>query len=365
MNLLEFMLFIETSEKLSDEEKEKFKGLVEEIIEQEKDWNRTKKKFLDRKMQRGGSGAHKTVHNLERYIGIFEKFFEDTYDYNPSFLFIDEDTMFAFVAWMKKQKKWKKGEPWSPSYIHKIYMSVVEFFEFAGVPETYAMKQNAPKFKEKEYIDTYTDEEVRIIFSLLTKETFLEFRDRINFLLKLVTGARTSEIDNLRWSDFNFNTHKFRVNMKGDIRAMKYVPEPVWSELMEYRAAWERWVPQTMTSDSQKTDRLFFKVDADGKISDISDRFFYQRLKKKVKKYNRNRKESKPYIDPRNVNNKNFRSYLIGVEYDLSTSIEDTARLVDHLDPKTTRRYYVKIERERKEDLYKTLMPEMKRRKIV
>ena len=365
MNLLELMETVDSSEILGEGDKERFKAFLRELIEKEKDWESTKKKYLDRKMQRGGSGSYKTVHNLNRYIGIFEAFFMETYEQPPSFMLIDEDTMFAFIAWMKRQRKWKKGEAWSPSYVHKIYMSVVEFLEYGGVPDIYVIKQNAPKFREKEYVDTYTDEEVRIILSLFTKDTFPEFRDRINFLLKLATGARTSEIDNLRWSDFNLQTQKFKVRMKGDIEAMKYVPDPVWSELMEYREVWKDWISHAATKDGKETDRLFFKTDSNGRISDISDRFFYGRLRKKVEEYNRTRKDGQPYIDPKTVNNKKFRSYLIGIQYDIGMSIEESARLVDHLDPKTTRRYYVKIKRERKEDLYERLIPEMKRRNIL
>ncbi len=365
MNLLDLITVIESSDTLSNADKEKFVKVLKELIEKEKDWEKVKTEYLDRKLQKGGRGSYKTVHNLKRYIGIFERFFEEKYGKKPSFILIDDKVMISFIAWMKQQRKWKKGDPWSLNYIHKIYMSVVDFLSFAGVQDVYRLRSEAPPTEDKEYIDTYTDEEVRTILSLFTRDNFEEFRDRINFLLKVVTGARTSEIDNLTWDDIDFTEHKFRTVMKGGIEAKKYIPEPVWSELMEYKKEWQWWVGHHQFKGGKPTNRLFFKITSSGEIAEVSDRFFYRRLKIKVERYNKNRGPGEPYLDPKKVNNKKFRSYLISLFYDIAESYEKAALLVDHLDPKTTRKYYVKIERERKEDLYEKLIPELRRRKIL
>lgn len=361
MNVLDIIAAAESE--LPDEYSEVFISFLKNLIEKEKDWSKVKREYLSLKKSKGGRGSWKTSRNIERYIGIFERFFEKEYDRDPSFILIDTNVMISFIAWMKTQRRRGKGEQWSQNYIHKIYLSVVDFLRYADVQETYKMREYAPTTEEALFIDTYTDDEVRTILSLFTKENFEEFRDRINFLLKAVTGSRASEIDGLSWSDINFEEQKFAVRMKGDLKGMKYIPEPVWSELLEYREMWLWWVEHH--GAGKKVDKVFFRISGSGEIVEVSDRFFYQRLKRKVKIYNENRKTGDLYLDPKKVNNKKFRSYLISLFYSLEENYELTAKLVDHKDPKTTRRYYVKLEREKKEELYDKLMPELKRRDII
>ena len=182
-------------------------------------------------------------------------------------------------------------------------------------------REKAPKYY-------YTEEEIKKILSLYGEENIFEFMHKVFLYLLIFTGARKSEIQNLRWDDIFWDKNEIRVVGKfSNIRTM-YMDPRLRKILLRYKKAFDAYMNYRLMLGQNITDRLFF-LERKGKIIDPKENSFFIPIKKRAEK-----------AGIRHFNIKKFRSTYVKVMHDVNVPTEWVSRQLGHSSTKITREFY-------------------------
>lgn len=344
MKLNDLILAIQSSDILSSDEKQKFLMFFKSIVP-ERSWSMVKDEWLSSKMARGGKNAAKTKRNNRNYLRFFEVFWLNKYGTEPDLNSIDYRTAISFLSWLKEQRK-HDGQPYDINYIYRIFVSVLSFLKYAEVPGIERMKDLTPRKIEKN-LKIYDAEEIGIIFNLYGKAPFEEFMKRINMHLRIVTGARSVEIDNLRWKDIDWKDSGLSVALKGGREGWKYVPGAIMEELKEYKTLYDEFMSFRKSQGLKVFDRLFFVVKHDGTIHMPSESYFASMLKRRVEEWNKAHSKKVSYKGTHAI-----RKHFLNVVKDSGADFSIAATLADHKNVQTTKEFYLKVSKKDKKQYY-------------
>ena len=344
MNLRDLLLAVESSNMLSSEEKQKFQMIFKSVVP-ERSWPLLRDEWLAAKMARGGKNAAKTRRNNKNYLRFFETFWLKKYGTEPDLNSIDYRMAINYLSWLKEQHK-STGELYDINYLYRVYISLLSFLKYAEVPGVERMKSLIPK-KVQKNLKIYDSEEIRIIFNMYGKAPFEEFMKRINMHLRIVTGARSVEIDNLKWKDIDWKESGLNVVLKGGREGWKYVPRAIMEELGEYRALHEELMTFRDSQGLKTTDRLFFIVRHDGEIRTPSESYFASMLKKRISDWNLTHSMKIPYKGTHAI-----RKHFLNVVKDSGADFSIAATLADHKNVQTTKEFYLLVSKKDKKEYY-------------
>ena len=347
MTLQSLILSIETRDDLSDEEKRKFIDVIKAAMP-ERDWNKMKDRWLSGKLSRGTHNAEKTVRNNRNYLRHFEMFWEEIYGTDtPDMNMIDYDIAIKYLFWLKQQKK-KNGEPYDINYISRVYSSLVSFLRYSEIPGVERMADLTPH-KVKKVLRYYDVRTIKVFWNIYSKQGFFEFMKCINLRLKIATGARNFEIDNLTWDDVDFEHETIRVIIKGGNQVLKYVPEYVMKELKEYKGAYEKHMlyreEQGLSSIFKDRKKRLFFIESKTGLRPPSDSYFASELKKRVNRYN----ESVPPSERiEHYGMHAIRKFFVNVVRMGGGDLTVAQVLADHKRAETTAESYYDVEKVKK-----------------
>ena len=345
MRLDDLLMAIQSSDQLSPDEKEKFLRIFKSVVP-ERSWSMVRDEWFDAKMARGGRNAAKTRRNNRNYIRFFERFWKEKYGTEPDLNSIDYSTAISFISWMKERRK-RSGGLYDINYIYRVYISLLSFLKYADVPGVERMKDLTPR-KVTKNLKIYDSEEIEAIFNMYKKAPFEEFMKRINMHLRIVTGARSVEIDNLRWKDIDWKDSGLQVVLKGGREGWKYVPEAIMEELEEYMVRHDELMRFRASQGLEATDRLFFIVKHNGRISVPSESYFASMLKRKISEWNETHSKQIPYKGTHAI-----RKHFLNVVKDAGADFTVAATLADHKNVQTTKDFYLLVSKKDKKEYYK------------
>ncbi len=360
MTLQSLILAIESRDDLSEEEKRKFIEVIKAAMP-ERDWNKMKDRWLSGKLSKGTHNPEKTVRNNRNYLKHFENFWKEIYSTDtPDMNMIDYDTAIKYLFWLKQQKK-RNGQAYDINYISRVYSALVSFLRYSELPGVERMAELTPH-KTKKALRYYDARTIKVFWNIYSKRGFFNFMKRINLRLKIATGARNFEIDNLSWDDVDFERGVIRVIMKGGNQVWKYVPEYLIRELTEYHEAYEKHMSYREEQGLRSTfpdgrKRLFF-INAKTGLRPPSDSYFASELKKAVKRYN----ESVPPSERiEHYGMHAIRKFFVNVVRLGGGDLTIAQVLADHKRSETTAESYYDVEKVKKEYYLKYVDKEMRK----
>ena len=349
MTLQSLILAIESRDDLSEEEKRKFIEVIKAAMP-ERDWNKMKERWLSAKLSKGTHNPEKTVRNNRNYLRHFENFWREIYGTEtPDMNMIDYDVAIKYLFWLKQQKK-RNGQPYDINYISRVYSALISFLRYSELPGVERMAELTPK-KIKKPLRYYDERVIKIFWNIYGKEGFFDFMKRINLRLKIVTGARNFEIDQLTWNRVDWENSGIVVIMKGGNEAWKYVPEYMMKELREYKERYDSYMSYREAQGLDTTilpdgkEYLFF-VEHQKELRLPSVSYFAADLKRRVKEYN----EGKPPSERiKHYGMHAIRKFFVNMVREGGGRVTDAQVLVDHASPKTTAESYYDISKIKKE----------------
>lgn len=172
-------------------------------------------KFIIEEQTRGCTDA--TIRHYKVQIKAFINF------YNGDINNLTYTTYQEYVVYLRNKYKESSGfegkkQPLSGRTI-KTYVSALKTFLIYAYDEGY-MKENVghrikmPRYKKK-VIEILNMKEIGILINSFDKTTFNSCRDLLVVSIMLETGARLSEVTNLKKKDFNFEDRNIKIDGKG------------------------------------------------------------------------------------------------------------------------------------------------------
>ena len=174
----------------------------------------------------------------------------------------------------------------------------------------------------------YTEDEIKKILSLYGEENISEFMHKLFLYTLVFTGARKSEVQNLRWDDIFWDKNEIRVVGKfSNIRTI-YMDPRLRKILLRYKKAFDAYINYRLMLGQNVTDRLFF-LEKKGKIVEPKENSFFIPIKKRAEK-----------AGIRHFNIKKFRSTYVKLMHNANVPTEWVSRQLGHSSTKITREFY-------------------------
>lgn len=361
MSLQNLLMAIESRDDLTDEEKRKFIDVIKAAMP-ERDWEKMKERWLSSKLVRGKHNPEKTVRNNRNYLRHFETFWKITYGTEtPDLNMIDYDLMIKYLFWLRNRRK-ENGEKYDINYLSRIYSSLISFLRYCEISGIERMASLTPKkiSKPLRYYDEHT---IKVFWNIYPKHGFFDFMKRVNLRLKIATGARNFEIDNLTWEDIDWENNSITVTAKGGDRVWKCVPDNLMKELKEYKEAYDKHMQYQkeqgfdtyIQPDGKK--RLFFIETRKG-MRAPSESYFSVELKKAVKRYN---ESVSPSERIEHYGMHAIRKFFVNLIRKGGGDLVVAQVLADHKSSKTTAQSYYDVGKVKEEYYKKYVIPLLKK----
>lgn len=282
-------------------------------------WEDKKKDFLRSIGARRHTGTRK---NYRVAIEKFEEFWKNTRGTPlPEPENITVRDLEDYLIYMKTEEKLKTNT------IIKRLGNLIRFLGRARNPNVAYFYDIIPRREEppKEY---YTEEEIKTILNLYGENDIYEFMHKVYLYLFVFTGARKSEIQNLRWGDVLWDKNYIVVKGKFSKTRTVYLDARIKNILKRYKKIHEAYMNYRAALGQNITDRLFF-VERKGKIEELGENAFSISIKKRAEK-----------AGIQHFNIKKFRSTYVKMMHDARVPTEWVARQLGHSSTRITRKYY-------------------------
>ncbi len=270
-------------------------------------------------------GARRDPGTLKNYRVAVEKFEEfwrkEKRTTLPDPEYITVRDLEDYLIYMKKKENLKTNT------IIKRLGNLIRFLGRARNPNLAYFYDLVPRRDEppKEY---YTEEELTTLLNLYGESNIYELMHRVYIWALVFTGARKSEIQNLKWDDILWD--KNQIIVKGKFKKVRTVYlDPRLKKLLEkYKKTHEAFMNYRLSLGQNITDRLFFLIKRD-KIVEPGENSFLIAIKKRAEKRG-----------IKHFNIKKFRSTYVKIMHDSKTPTEWVARQLGHSSTRITRKYY-------------------------
>jgi integrase len=270
-------------------------------------------------------GARRDRGTLKNYRVAVEKFEEywkkEKREPIPDPEYINVRDLEDYLIYMKSKEGLKTNT------IIKRLGNLIRFLGRARNPNLAYFYDLIPRREEppKEY---YTKEELKILLNLYGETSIYELMHRVYIWALVFTGARKSEIQNLRWDDILWDKNKIIV--KGKFKKVRtiYLDPRLRKLLAKYKKAHEAFMKYRLSLGQNITDRLFFIIKRD-KIVEPKENSFFITIKKRAEK-----------MGIKHFNIKKFRSTYVKIMHDAKIPTEWVARQLGHSSTRITRKYY-------------------------
>lgn len=235
---------------------------------------------------------------------------------------------------------------YSKSTIIRKYSSFLNFFKF--LEENSYIKKNlsqhiiVPK-KDKKFFPLMSKDEVISLIDSVVPENDIGKRDKAIIEIIYATGARVSEVENIKIRDINFTGNEIKVIGKGNKQRLVYLNKKAIDCLDKYLDIRENFLQ--FKGGNKKSDYLFLNKNG----SRLSSRSIRKIIKKYLKKSG-----IKKNITPHSIRH-SFASHLL----QQGAGIREIQELLGHEDISTTQIYaHLNIKKLKKD--YKSFHPRAK-----